>query len=61
MSDLIQEVLKLVAAFLGGATIGSLVTFKITRSSADHNVNRTVSQSRITAGRDNIGGDVKGR
>jgi hypothetical protein len=56
MQGWVSELVSFVAGLLGGATIGSLVTFKFVRSSSVHG-NRTVRQSKITAGRDNIGGD----
>jgi hypothetical protein len=56
MKEWASELISFVAGMLGGATIGSLVTIKFVRSSSVHR-NRTVRQSDITAGRDNIGGD----
>jgi hypothetical protein len=56
MPDWAFELVSFVAGLLGGATIGSLVTIKFVRSSSVQG-NRTVRQSGITAGRDNIGGD----
>jgi len=56
MQGWMSELISFVVGLLGGATIGSLVTIKFVRSSSVHG-NRTVRQSGITAGRDNIGGD----
>jgi hypothetical protein len=56
MQEWASELISFVAGLLGGATIGSLVTIKFVRSSSV-TANRTVRQSGITAGRDNIGGD----
>jgi hypothetical protein len=56
MQEWASELITFVVGLLGGATIGSLVTIKFVRSSSVHG-NRTIRQSGITAGRDNIGGD----
>jgi hypothetical protein len=56
MQEWTSELVSFFAGLLGGATIGSLVTIKFVRSSSVHG-NRTVRQSGITAGRDNIVGD----
>ncbi|MGF3024123.1 hypothetical protein ACQVP2_15010 [Methylobacterium aquaticum] len=56
MQNWISEIISFAVGLLGGATIGSLITVKFVRSSSN-NVNRTVRQSGINAGRDNIGGD----
>jgi len=55
--DWLTELLKLGAAFLGGASIGSFITIKVTRSNNMNTTTRTVKQSRVNAGRDNIVGD----
>lgn len=54
MSDLLIEIIKLVAAFAAGATIGPFI-IKIRRSKTDNT--RNIKQSRVTVGRDNNLGD----
>lgn len=55
MEQWIPEIISAVAGFLGGISIGSLVTIKFINSS---NIDkRNIKQNNITAGRDNIGGD----
>lgn len=56
MQEWMSELISFAVGLLGGATIGSLITVKFVRSSMVKG-NRTVRQSGITAGRDNIGGD----
>ena len=51
MQEWWSEIISAVLGFLGGATIGSLISIRVLKSS------RSVNQSNIKAGRDNIGGD----
>ena len=56
MQGWLSEVLSFILGAVGGLTIGSLVTFKfIKKSTVDSS--RSVVQSNIKAGRDNVGGD----
>lgn len=61
MEEWFSEGVSLLIGLVGGATIGSFLTLKIVRSqSASHN-SRSIQQRDITAGRDNIVGDVENR
>ena len=57
VQDWMTQLVTLFVGLTGGATIGSLVTVKIVRSTTTSKNSRVVKQSNITAGRDNIGGD----
>ena len=57
MQDWLAELISLLIGFAGGTTIGSLVTIKVVRSNSRSQTRRTVRQTGISAGRDNIGGD----
>lgn len=59
MQEWISEIISAAFGFLGGATIGSLLTIKIINSSKTDK--RHIEQSHINAGRDNIGGDKTDR
>lgn len=56
MEEYWSEIVSLVVGLIGGATIGSLVSIRVVRSS-DSKDSRTINQSNIRAGRDNISGD----
>jgi hypothetical protein len=51
------EVISFLIGLFGGATIGSLVTIRVVRDSSIKN-NHSVSQSGVSAGRDNAGGNI---
>ncbi len=55
MQEWWSEIISTALGFLGGATIGSLISIRVMKSSTNNA--RTVTQSNINAGRDNIGGD----
>jgi hypothetical protein len=57
VQDWVAELISLLIGLAGGGTIGSLVTIKVVRSNSTSQTSRTVRQTGITAGRDNIGGD----
>lgn len=59
MQEWWSEIISAALGLLGGATIGSLISIRVMKSST--NDARTVTQSNIKAGRDNIGGDRTNR
>lgn len=56
MEEYWSEIVSLVVGLIGGATVGSLVSIRVVRSSHSKD-SRTINQSNIRAGRDNISGD----
>jgi len=56
MEEYWSEIASLVVGLIGGATIGSLVSIRVVRSSRSSD-SRTINQSNVRAGRDNVSGD----
>lgn len=52
------ELISFVLGAIGGATIGSLITLRVTKSTRASHGGRNINQSNSRAGRDIVGGDL---